>query len=65
MAAKRQPYPNEAAAHEAERFLETLLDNDAPLAPGELENIRESIEQIRQGKMTLQEFESKHGMEAE
>ncbi len=62
MTAKRQLEPSANALHVAERYLETLLDTDAPLAPGELESIQESIEMIRQGRMTLAEFERKHGL---
>ncbi len=62
MAAKRQLAPNETAVHVAQRYLESLLDNDAPFAPGEMESIQDSIEQIRQGTMTLEEFERKHGL---
>ncbi|HWB97599.1 MAG TPA: hypothetical protein VG672_12880 [Bryobacteraceae bacterium] len=62
MTAKRQLEPSANALRVAERYLETLLDTDAPLAPGELESIQESIEMIRQGRMTLAEFERKHGL---
>ncbi len=50
-----------ADQHTAERFLESLLDSDEPLAPGEIEAIQESIARIRRGDMTLEDFERKHG----
>ncbi|HZT32241.1 MAG TPA: hypothetical protein VFA33_20300 [Bryobacteraceae bacterium] len=62
MTAKRQLEPSETALHAAQRYLESLLDTDAPLTPGELESVQDSVEQIRQGKMTLEEFERKHGL---
>ncbi len=61
MAVKRQRYPSETDVHAAERYLESLLDSDAPLAPGERELMEQSIEAIRDGRMTLEEFERKHG----
>jgi hypothetical protein len=62
MTAKRQLDSSENAAHVAQRYLESLLDTDAPLSPGELESIEDSIAKIRQGEMTLEEFERKHGL---
>ena len=47
--------------HSAQRYLETLLDSDEPLSPGEIEEIQESVEAIRRGDMTLADFERKHG----
>lgn len=52
----------ESDLHAAQRYLESLLDSDEPLSPGEIESIQESIEAIRQGKMTLEDFERKHGV---
>lgn len=52
----------ESDLHSAERYLESLLDSDEPLAPGEIEEIQGSIENIRRGEMTLAEFERKHGV---
>ncbi|HTQ53481.1 MAG TPA: hypothetical protein VMI94_03410 [Bryobacteraceae bacterium] len=51
----------ESDLHAAERYLESLLDSDEPLAPGEIEEIQESIEAIRRGEMTVTDFERKHG----
>ncbi len=48
--------------HAAQRYLESLLDSDEPLSPGEIEEIQESIEGIRRGNMTLADFERKHGV---
>jgi hypothetical protein len=48
--------------HAAQRYLESLLDSDEPLAPGEIEEIQDSIEGIRRGDMTLADFEHKHGV---
>ena len=53
----------ESDVHAAQRYLESLLDSDEPLAPGEIEAIQDSIEAIRRGKMTLGEFERKHGVD--
>jgi len=47
--------------HAAERYLESLLDSEEPLSPGELETIEQSIAAIRRGEMTLAEFDRKHG----
>lgn len=58
MAAERLPARD---LHAAERYLESLLDSDEPLSPGERETIQESIEGIRRGEMTLADFERKHG----
>ncbi len=52
----------EAGIHAAQRYLETLLDSSEPLSPGEIEEIEESIRQIRSGDMTLADFERKHGL---
>jgi len=48
--------------HTAERYLESLLDSDEPLSPGEIEEVETSVEAIRRGDMTLTEFERKHGV---
>jgi hypothetical protein len=48
--------------HAAQRYLESLLDSDDPLSPGEIEEIQDSIEGIRRGDMTLTDFEHKHGV---
>jgi hypothetical protein len=48
--------------HAAQRYLESLLDSDEPLSPGEIEEIQDSIEGIRRGDMTLTDFEHKHGV---
>jgi hypothetical protein len=61
MAARNQVLP-ESDLHTAQRYLESLLDSDEPLSPGEIEEIQSSIEAIRQGKMTLEDFERKHGI---
>jgi hypothetical protein len=47
--------------HSAQRYLESLLDSDEPLSPGEIEEIQDSVESIRRGDMTLADFERKHG----
>jgi hypothetical protein len=52
----------ESDVHAAQRYLESLLDSDEPLSPGEIEAIQESIEAIRRGDMTLEDFERKHGL---
>ena len=61
MASKNEVLPA-GDVHAAERYLESLLDSDEPLSPGEIEEIQESIAAIRRGEMTLQEFERKHGV---
>jgi hypothetical protein len=48
--------------HAAQRYLESLLDSDEPLSPGEIEEIQDSIEGIRRGDMTLADFERKQGV---
>jgi hypothetical protein len=62
MTARRQVLP-ESDLHAAQRYLESLLDSDEPLSPGEIEEIQDSIEAIRRGNMTLAEFERKHGVQ--
>lgn len=52
----------ESDLHSAQRYLESLLDSDEPLSPGEIEQIQGSIEAIRRGDMTLADFERKHGV---
>jgi hypothetical protein len=52
----------DAGIHAAQRYLETLLDSGEALSPGEIEEIEESIRQIRSGDMTLADFERKHGL---
>ena len=52
----------ESDLHAAQRYLESLLDSDEPLSPGEVEEIQGSIEAIRRGDMTLDDFERKHGV---
>ena len=52
----------ESDLHAAQRYLESLLDSDEPLTPGEIEKVEESIEAIRRGDMTLTDFERKHGV---
>jgi len=53
----------ETDLHAAQRYLESLLDSDEPLSPGEIERIQESLESIRSGRMTLSDFERKHGLQ--
>ncbi len=60
MAERKEALP-ESDLHAAERYLESLLDTDEPLDPGELEKIQEDIEAIRRGEMTLADFECKYG----
>ncbi len=52
----------ESDVHAAQRYLESLLDSDEPLSPGEIEEVRDSVESVRRGEMTLAEFERKHGV---
>jgi hypothetical protein len=52
----------ESDLHAAQRYLESLLDSDEPLSPGEVEEIQGSVEAIRRGDMTLADFERKHGV---
>ena len=59
MTSKPEVLP-ESDVHAAERYLESLLDSDEPLRPGEIESIQESIAAIRRGEMTLEQFEQKH-----
>jgi hypothetical protein len=61
MTARKEVLP-ESDLHAAQRYLESLLDSDEPLSPGEIEEIEESIEAIRRGDMTLAQFERKHGV---
>ena len=51
----------ESDLHSAQRYLESLLDSDEPLSPGEIEEVQDSVEAIRRGDMTLADFERKHG----
>jgi hypothetical protein len=60
MTSRKEILP-ESDVHAAQRYLESLLDSDEPLLPGEIEEIQESIAAIRRGEMTLEEFERKHG----
>jgi len=62
MTARKEALP-ESDLHAAQRYLESLLDSDEPLSPGEKESIQDSIEAVRRGEMTLDEFERKHGVE--
>ncbi len=62
MTARKQVLP-ESDLHAAQRYLESLLDSDEPLSPGEIEEIQDSIESIRRGNMTLADFERKHGVQ--
>jgi hypothetical protein len=61
MTAKKEGLPA-SDLHGAQRYLESLLDSDEPLSPGEIEEIQESIDGIRRGDMTLADFERKHGV---
>jgi len=61
MTATKQVLP-ESELHSAQRYLESLLDSDEPLSPGEIEEIQASIERVRRGDMTLAEFERRHGV---
>ncbi len=60
MTSKKAILP-ESDVHAAQRYLESLLDSDEPLSPGEIEEIQDSIAAIRRGEMTLEQFERKHG----
>ncbi len=62
MTARKELLP-ESDLHAAQRYLESLLDSDEPLSPGEIEKIQDSIEAIRRGRMTLADFERKHGVQ--
>jgi len=61
MTARKEVLPA-SDLHAAQRYLESLLDSDEPLSPGEIEEIQDSIEGIRSGDMTLADFEHKHGV---
>jgi len=61
MTARKEGLPA-SDLHAAQRYLESLLDSDEPLSPGEIEEIQGSIEGIRRGEMTLEDFERKHGV---
>ncbi|HVN06919.1 MAG TPA: hypothetical protein VMT86_21015 [Bryobacteraceae bacterium] len=51
----------ESDRHAADRYLESLLDSNEPLSPGEIEQIQDTIAAIRRREMTVVEFERKHG----
>ncbi|HUO27598.1 MAG TPA: hypothetical protein VMU80_00170 [Bryobacteraceae bacterium] len=51
----------ESDRHAADRYLESLFDSDEPLAPGEIEQIQDTLAAIRRREMTVVEFERKHG----
>lgn len=46
----------------AEDYLASMLSSEEELTQEEVESIRESVEAIRRGEMTLAEFEEKHGL---
>jgi len=49
--------------HAAEDYLDQLLSSeDDELSPDEVDSMRESVEAIRRGEMTLAEFENKYGL---
>jgi hypothetical protein len=53
------------ASHElrtAEEYLDqALASEDGEISPDEIDSLRESVQAIRDGRMTLEEFERKHG----
>lgn len=48
--------------HAAEDYLAALLSAEEELSQEEVESVRQSVEAIRRGEMTLAEFEEKHGL---
>ena len=46
----------------AEEYLDQALASEEDnLSPDEIDSLRDSVEAIRQGRMTLEEFERKYG----
>jgi hypothetical protein len=46
----------------AEEYVDQVIAaEEADLSPDEIDALRASVEDIRQGRMTLEEFERKHG----
>lgn len=48
--------------HVAEDYLASILSSEEEFSQEEVQSIRESVEAIRRGEMTLAEFEEKHGL---
>ena len=48
--------------HAAEDYLASILSSEEDFSQEEVQSIRESVEAIRRGEMTLAEFEEKHGL---
>lgn len=46
----------------AEDYLDALLASEEDVSADEVRSIRESVDAIRRGEMTLAEFEEKHGV---
>jgi Ca2+-binding EF-hand superfamily protein len=68
MATQKPLHRKAAAGHPrdidvAEEYLDRLLSSeDENLSPDEIDSVRESVDAIRRGEMTLAEFEEKYGL---
>jgi hypothetical protein len=53
----------DSEVHKAQRYLDSLLadQDENALSPEEIDDIRQSIEGIRRGDLTVEEFERKYG----
>jgi Ca2+-binding EF-hand superfamily protein len=66
MPTPRPLHPAAGTPHDidvAEEYLDRLLSSeDENLSPDEIDSVRESVDAIRRGEMTLAEFEEKYGL---
>ncbi len=57
----RNSEPSDSEIYAAERYLDKISEDES-LSPEEVRAIRNSIDEIRKGEMTLAEFERKYGL---
>ncbi len=58
---QRQP-ASESDVRAAQNYLDSISSSEDEVSAEEIDSIRESVEAIRQGRMTLAEFERKHDL---
>jgi hypothetical protein len=72
MMARRQPMPEprrlhrkanaDEAVYAAEDYLNSIMAEEENFSREEIEAVRDSVESVRRGEMTLAEFEEKYGL---
>lgn len=53
---------SDSDVHAAQNYLDSLLASEDDLSSEDVQAIRDSVDAVRRGEMTLAEFEEKYGL---